>query len=116
MPRLAGGSRRFLRLAARAVSDHAKEDARLLDLIQDSYNASHGVYGARRIFGDLREVGEVCGLHRVERIMAENGIKPVRGYKKPRGIASRPAIIAPNHLQRVFTVDAPNTVWVTDIT
>ena len=48
------------------VSDHAKEDARLLDLIRDSYGASHGVYGARRIFGDLREVGEVCGLHRVD--------------------------------------------------
>ena len=98
------------------VSDHAKEDARLLDLIGDSYSASHGVYGARRIFGDLREVGEVCGLHRVERIMAENGIKQVRGYKKPRGIAGRPSIIAPNRLQRVFTVDAPNKVWVTDIT
>lgn len=98
------------------VSDHAREDARLLDLIRDSYSASHGVYGARRIFGDLREVGEVCGLHRVERIMAENGIKPVRGYKKPRGIVGRPSIIAPNHLQRVFTVDAPNKVWVTDIT
>lgn len=34
------------------VSDHAKEDARLLDLIRASYRASHGVYGARRIFGD----------------------------------------------------------------
>jgi len=90
------------------VSDHAKEDARLLDLIRDSYRASHGVYGARRIFGDLREVGEVCGFHRVERLMRENGIKPVRGYKKPRAIAGRPSIIAPNHLQRAFTVEAPN--------
>ena len=98
------------------VSDHAREDARLLELIEASYSASHGVYGARRIFGDLCEVGEVCGLHRVERIMAENGIKPVRGYKKPRAIAGRPSIIAPNHLQRVFTVDAPHKVWVTDIT
>ncbi len=98
------------------VSDHAKEDARLLGLIQHSYSASHGVYGARRIFGDLREVGEICGLHRVERIMQENGVKPVRGYKKPRTIAGRPSIIAPNRLQRAFTVDAPNKVWVTDIT
>lgn len=98
------------------VSDHAKEDARLLELIEASYSASNGVYGARRIFGDLREVGEVCGLHRIERIMAKNGIKPVRGYKKPRSIAGRPSIIAPNRLQRVFTVDAPNKVWVTDIT
>ena len=40
----------------------------------------------------------------------------VRGYKRPRAIAGRPSIIAPNHLQREFTVDAPNKVWVTDIT
>lgn len=53
------------------LSNHAKEDARLLDLIRDSYTASHGVYGARRIFGDLREVGEICWLHRVERLMQE---------------------------------------------
>jgi putative transposase len=97
-------------------SDHAREDARLLALIRASYSASHGVYGARRIFGDLREAGESCGLHRVERIMRENGIKPVRGYKKPRSIAGRPSIIAPNRLQREFTVTAANKVWVTDIT
>ena len=98
------------------VSDHAREDARLLDLIRDSYSSSYGVYGARRIFGDLREVGEICGLHRIERLMGENSIKPVRGYKKPRTIAGRPSIIAPNRLQREFTVDEPNKVWVTDIT
>ena len=91
-------------------------DARLLELIRYSYSASHGVYGVRRIFGDLREVGEICGLHRVERLMRENGIKPVLGYKKPRTIAGRPSIIAPNRLQREFTVDAPNKAWVTDIT
>jgi len=28
----------------------------------------------------------------------------------------RPSIIAPNHLQRAFTVDAPNAVWMADIT
>lgn len=28
--------------------------------------------------------------------MRENGIKPVRDYKKPRAIAGRPSIIAPN--------------------
>lgn len=99
-----------------SVSDRAKEDARLLDLIRYSYAASHGVYGARRVFGDLREVGESCGLHRVERLMRKHRIKAVRGYKTPRAIAGRPSIIAPNHLQREFTVDAPNKVWVTDIT
>ena len=36
--------------------------------------------------------------------------------QSPRAIAGRPSIIAPNHLQRAFTVAAPNTAWVTDIT
>lgn len=97
------------------VSDRAMEDSRLLELIRHSYAASHGVYGARRVFGDLREAGESCGLHRGERLMQRHKIKAVRGYKKPRAIAGRPSIIAPNHLQREVTVGEPNKVWVTDI-
>jgi transposase InsO family protein len=71
------------------VCDRAKEDARLLNLIGDSYSASHGVYGARRVFGDLPEAGEGCGLHRVERLMRKHKIKAVRGYKAPGAIAGR---------------------------
>ena len=106
----------FYQWLRESVSNRAREDARLLTLIRHSHAASHGVYGARRVFGDLREVGEQCGLHRVERIMRTHKIKAVRGYKSPRTIAGRPSIIAPNQLQREFTVDAPNKVWVTDIT
>lgn len=97
-------------------SERHKEDQRLLDLIRSSYAGSHGVFGSRRVFGDLREVGETCGVHRVARIMRTHKIKAVRGYKAPRHIAGRPSLIAPNHVQRQFTVDAPNKVWVTDIT
>lgn len=97
-------------------SERHKEDQRLLGLIRNSYTGSHGVYGSRRVFGDLREVGETCGVHRVARIMRAHKIKAVRGYKAPRHIAGRPSLIAPNHVQRQFTVDAPNKVWVTDIT
>ena len=98
------------------ISDRAIEDQRLLCLIRDSYAASSGVYGALRVFGDLREAGESCGKHRVAKIMRANKIKAVRGYKAPRRIAGRPSIIAPNRLNRQFTVDAPDRVWVTDIT
>ena len=35
---------------------------------------------------------------------------------RPRYIAGRPSIISPNTLNREFTVDAPDRVWVTDIT
>jgi len=39
-----------------------------------------------------------------------------RGYKAPRPIAGRPLIIAPNKLQREFTAERADQVWVTDIT
>ncbi|MFB9984683.1 IS3 family transposase [Mesorhizobium kowhaii] len=98
------------------VSDHAKEDARLLDLIRDSYSASHGVYGARRIFGDLREAGESCGLHRVERLMRENASSPCAATRSRAPSQDALPSLPPNRLQREFTVDAANKVWVTDIT
>lgn len=100
----------------RPLSDRAIEDQRLLVLIKASYSASGGVYGYRRVHMDLREVGETCGKHRVGRIMSTHGIKAVHGYKIPRGIYGRPSIIAPNKLQREFTVDYPDCAWVTDIT
>lgn len=42
------------------VSDRSQEDARLLRLIRASFTASHGIYGAPRVFQDLRERGETC--------------------------------------------------------
>jgi len=76
------------------LSDRAIEDQRLLGLIRDSYAISGGVYGAPRVFGDLREAGESCGKHRVARIMRRHKIKAIRGYEAPRHIAGRPSIIA----------------------
>jgi len=98
------------------LSNRAIEDQRLLGLIRASYAASGGVYGAPRVFLDLREVGEICGRHRVARIMRVNKIKALRGYKAPRHIVGRPSIITPNRLQREFTVARPDCAWVTDIT
>ncbi|WP_206098439.1 IS3 family transposase [Oleiagrimonas sp. MCCC 1A03011] len=98
------------------LSDRAIEDQRLLGLIRESYAASSGVYGYLRVFADLREAGETCSKHRVTRIMRENKIKALRGYKAPRRIVGRPSILAPNRLNRAFTVDHPDQAWVTDIT
>jgi putative transposase len=50
-------------------SKRAQQDARLLRLIRASFTASHGVYGAPRVFLDLREAGETCSKHRVARLM-----------------------------------------------
>lgn len=106
----------FYQWLAKPLSDRAIEDQRLLRLIRASYTASSGVYGAPRVFLDLREAGERCGKNRVARIMRINNIKALRGYKAPRHIVGRPSIIAPNRLQREFTVEHPDRAWVTDIT
>ncbi|MFB5948538.1 IS3 family transposase [Klebsiella pasteurii] len=98
------------------VSARDKDNQRLLTLIRDSYSLSGGVYGYRRVHGDLNEIGEICGKNRVDRIMQLNRIKAVRGYKAPRRIAGRPSVVAPNRVQRQFTVVRANQVWVTDIT
>ena len=47
--------------------------------------------------------------------MQLNRIKAVRGYKASRRIG-RPSVVAPNRVQRQFTVVRANQVWVTDIT
>ena len=78
--------------------------------------ASGRIYGSPRIFLDLREAGEYIGRHRVARIMRQHGIRAIRGYKTPRYLASVPSVIAPNRLQRQFTVERPDVAWVTDIT
>ena len=106
----------FYQWLHKPLSDRAIEDQRLLALIKDSYDASSGVYGSPRVFLDLREAGETCGRRRVARIMKTHKIKALRGYKAPRHIVGRPSIIAPNRLNREFTVERPDTAWVTDIT
>ena len=87
-------------------SARAIEDDRLLERIRASFAASGGAYGSPRIFLDLREEGERCGRHRVARIMKAHRIKAVRSYKRPRYVAGRLSIVAPNRLQQEFTVDA----------
>ena len=99
------------------VSAREKEDRRLLGLIRASHEASGGIYGSPRVLLDLREAGETCGKHRVARIMRNHKIRGAQGYKTPRAVGGGPpSLLAPNRLQRQFTVDAPDEAWVTDIT
>ena len=98
------------------ISDHAREDARLLRLIRASYVASHGVYGAPRVFLDLREAGETCSKHRVARLMRIHKISALRGYRTRKQGSSKPSVLIPNILERNFDVAKRNVAWVTDIT
>jgi hypothetical protein len=117
MCRLLDVSRRgFYAWLRKSLSDRALEDQRLLGLIRAAYTASHGVYGAPRIFLDLREAGETCSKNRVARIMRANNMKALHGYRAPRYVRGHTSLLTPNTLQRGFTVQRPNTAWVTDMT
>ncbi|MQR02795.1 IS3 family transposase [Glaciimonas sp. GS1] len=98
------------------LSRRAVEDAHLLVEIKRSFDDSDRIYGSPRVHCDLREAGVVCGLNRVARIMRCAQLKSVRGYRKPRFKAGKPAIVAPNRLQQQFSVAQADTTWVTDIT
>ena len=89
----------------------------MLGLIKQAWLQSGTVYGYRKITWDLRDWGETVGKNRVLRLMQGAGLKAQRGYnKRPQHHSGQPAVLTPNHLQREFNVDAPNKVWVTDIT
>ena len=98
------------------MSNRAHEDARLLRLIRASFAASYGIYGAPRVFLDLREAGETCSKHRVARLMREANLRAFHGYRTRRWVAGRPSILIPNLLKRQFTATKPNKAWVTGIT
>jgi putative transposase len=66
------------------ISKRAQNDARLLRLIPASFVASQGIYGAPRMFLDLREAGEACNKHRVGRLMRLNGLRALHGYRTRR--------------------------------
>jgi len=101
----------------RDESPHEHEDLRLLVLIREEHAKGRETYGAVRIHEALKKRGETCGLHRVERLRREAGIrsKVSRKFKKTTD-SNHVHRVAPNLLEQVFTADAPDRTWVSDIT
>lgn len=93
-----------------------KANQRLLGLKHDSHALSVGAYSYRMVHCDLRELGETCSRNRVTKIMKQNRIRAVHGYKIALGTIRRASLIVHNRLQREFTVGRPHHVWVTNIT
>jgi len=92
------------------LSNRAIEDARLLRLIRASFTASKGIYGAPRVFLDLREAGETCSKHRVARLMRQAKLRALHGYRTRRWTVGKPSVLIPNLLKRQFTMTKPNRV------
>jgi putative transposase len=95
----------------------AIDDKRLLGHIKQSWLESGSVYGYRKVRDDLLALGETCGKHRVYRLMRQEKLRSLTGYRRrPSPPGGPAAVTAPNHLKRQFDVHEPNRVWVTDIT
>lgn len=81
------------------------------------HDATHQIYGSRRIRAELAEQGSSCGRKRVVRLMRQHGLKARRRRHRTVTTDSQHCDpVAPNLLDREFTAPAPNTKWVTDIT
>ena len=101
----------------RKESDRAKQDRALVEKIKTIHMGSRENNGARKTWRALREAGNTCGLHRVERLRRKYGIeaKRQRLFRASKTGRNRELDIE-NILERQFTVNHPDRVWVSDIT
>jgi putative transposase len=102
--------------AKRSPSRRAREDAVLLAEIRMAHIASHGTYGAPRIRVDLAENGFRVGRKRVARLMATAGIVGVSRRKFVTTTIKGAGRSAPDLVDRDFTAEKPDQLWVADIT
>ncbi|WP_106768529.1 IS3 family transposase [Paenibacillus faecalis] len=88
----------------------------LEDEIQSIYAEHEGRYGYRRIRDELVIRGWKVNHKKVQRLMKKLGLRCLVRMKKYKSYKGTVGKIAPNHLDRQFTAEAPNEKWVTDIT
>jgi putative transposase len=102
--------------ASRPPSARAKSDAVLAERIGSIHAASHGTYGSPRVHAELRESGVHAGRKRVARLMKGAGLVGVSRRKFVTTTLADGAQPAPDLVDRTFTADGPNVLWVADIT
>jgi len=101
----------------RPTSEHERENARLLQAIKQSHDASDGTYGSPRVVRDLIDAGFACSENRVARLMQAAGIKARHKRRRAPGqLETAVHAIAPNLLDRQFAATGPNQKWAADFT
>ena len=103
----------YYKWVAKPYSDRDYDDACLLNAIHDIH-AADPAFGYRFIADELGRRGIEVGEGRVQRLCAENGIVSITVRK---GRTKRPgAAVHDDHVNRDFTAERPDQVWLTDIT
>lgn len=95
----------------------ADADQEVQDKIQRYFAQGRGTYGTRRIKYLLAQDGLRVSRRRIGRVLAQAGLrcKTRRKFKAPR-VSEQAQTIAPNQLNREFTVQDLDTIYVGDIT
>ena len=94
-----------------------QDDTRLAAIIAAAHHEYREAYGSRRLWCVLRERNVPCGRHRMDRLRREHNLwtRSQRRFMRARAAyQSTPA--APRRIEWPFVADAPDRVWVGDIT
>jgi putative transposase len=99
------------------LQSKAEAEAELRGHIGRIFTARRRVYGSPRVHAELRREGRWHSRRRVARLMREMGLSGHQGRRRtPRTTDSRHDLpVAPNLLDRNFTADRPDQVWLADI-
>jgi transposase InsO family protein len=102
---------------SRPPDAQAEADQTLQDKITRYCAQGRGTYGTRRLKHLLAQEGWQVSRRRIGRVLAQAGLrcKTRRKCKAPTA-AGQAQTVAPHQLNREFTVDVPDTVYVGDIT
>ena len=101
----------------RPPSERSKRDALVMPLLLALWQANYSVYGARKLWIAARRCGHDIGRGQVARLMGRLGIGGVQRTNKVRTTRPDPeAARPPDLVERDFTADAPNRLWVADLT
>jgi len=98
-------------------SERSHANRALLTEIRVAFDRSRQTYGSPRMTEELNDSGILCSENRVARLMRLGGIRAV-GKRKYRVTTDSKHThpVAENLLDRQFSTDRPNAVWLSDIT
>jgi transposase InsO family protein len=99
------------------LSRRAKRDAKLRLEIRRVHKKNFGVYGARKVWRQLRREKIEVARCTVERLMREMGLRgAVRGRTFKTTIPDEFAALPLDRVDRDFRATRPNQLWVADLT
>ena len=110
-------SRGYRAAKTRPASARALRDDLLLEEIRRVHAQNYSVYGVLKMHHAMARAGWDIGRDQTARLMKRAGLESVRRGRKP--ITTRPAAASdarPDLVERRFTAQRPNQLWVADIT